>query len=66
MEEAVQNHNKNLDALLERCWTNRVKLNAQKARLRLCEVYTIHIMAERVSMLCLTTSHWRDDHAQTF
>ena len=24
--------------LLERCWTNRVKLNAQKARLRLCEV----------------------------
>ena len=31
MEEAVQNHNKTLDALLERCWTNRVKLNAQKS-----------------------------------
>ena len=33
VEEAVQNNNKYLDALLQRCSTHRVKLSAQKARL---------------------------------
>ncbi len=37
-EEAVQNHDQNLTAFLQRCAELGIRLNAEKAKLRLCEV----------------------------
>ena len=47
-DEAVQNHDRNLDAFLQRCSTQGVKLNPQKVRLRLREVPFIgHIATDQ-------------------
>ena len=47
-EVAIQNHDRNLDAFLQRCSTQGVKLNTQKVRLRLREVPFIgHIATDQ-------------------
>lgn len=48
LEEAVRDHDENLDAFLLRCSVRGVKLNAQKMRLRLREVPFIgHLATDR-------------------
>ena len=37
-EEAARDHDQNLDAILQRCKENNIKLNEKKVRLRLKEV----------------------------